>query len=421
MKGKDLLIYNMNRELINSNTILFNEKNEENFLTNIDAIIYLINLILVYDHNYLYINFNCGLIQGILIGLFVLIINILSFWVYNLLWRPQSDNSYTGIWTKIIGQSTSFIPRILILIGYFYFIIEFMNTLTLDLNLVFNFFGFNLKISNSIFSYLISFLTFLFFGPYVDIYKFKKYTYLSLLSCLWIFGISIYIFFLNFKENGFSKNIQYWNNSIYSLDTFSTFSIDLFMHPFNYLVYIKMFNPTFKRCLKNAIWVQISTFLWLIIMGTIGYLSFPGKNKLLPVYYNYPIYFKLMASIPNFINSFTSNGAIVNILEKELSDLFILGTRNRFESIVPCSVFLFLLGGSLIYWHSTIRFVLKIIGDIINCLLSYIFPFLLFFMYYKFSKPFLCTIIIIICIFSVFLTIILIYIDILGFKKYFQI
>ena len=418
MIGGDLFVNDINMNLVDDEVILFDPPKEGGMVSSFAAWAFVVNLILVYDHNFLPAHFNCGLLQAILIGLAVYIINTISFWVYMLLWKPNEDNSYAGIWTKIIGKSTDFIPRFLVIIGYFYFIIEFMNALTADAQLMLKFIGIKIEISNTVVSYSISILTFIFFGPYVDVSKFMNQTYLFLVSCFWLFCIALYLMISNLKENGISSNFTWWNTSVHSFDAASTYSIDLFMHPFNYIVYVRMINPTYKRCLHNAIWVQTFTTFWLLTMGTVGYLTFTGDISSDPVYWKYPLKFKLMASIPNFFNSFTSNGAIVNLIQREFSDFFIVGSGEKLNGLIPCSIFILLLGGSLIYWPPSVRFGLKLIGDVVNCLLSYIFPYFLFFIYYKFKHPILSIKVIFYFILGILLTTALIYIDVIRMKNY---
>jgi len=338
----------------------------------------MVNLVLTYDHNYLSGKLGCGIFQSAIIGLVVFSINTISFMVYMRCWRLGKDSSYPGLWKNTIGKSTMWFPRLMIIFGYIYFVVEFYSTMINDVKTISGYYNIK-KLSDVAISYSISFLTFLFYGPFPDISFFVKHSIISLISCICIIAMAISLMIHNYQINGFQKNIIWWNNSFYSLEVASIYSIDLFMQPFIHAIFSRLENPSLQRMNKNGIIVQSFVTIWIFIMGTIGYLSFPNNNSSDPIYWKYPTSLRLIASILNFINSFTTNGLIVNLIQREMVDLFLDGTSNKKVAIVPAAVLLIVVGGSLGLWSFNLRHNVKIVGDIINCFLLYILPYIFYF------------------------------------------
>jgi len=337
----------------------------------------IVNLILTYDHNYLPGKLGCGILQSATVGFVVFAINTLSYLVYMRCWRFGHDSSYAGLWKSLIGKSSMWIPRVMIIIGYIYFVVEFVCAMTNDIKIILEYC--NIKdISDVTISYAISLLTFIFFGPFPDVSVFVRHSIVSLFSCLAIISIAVYVLYTKYQYTGLPKNLSWWNPSFYSLEAASIYSIDIFMHPFNHAIYSRLEKPSLKRMNYNGILIQVFVTFWIFILGTIGYITFPNNNSSDPIYWKYSKNLKLIASIPNFINSFTTNGVIVNLIQREMVDLFLEGTSNKNTAIIPAAVLLLFIGGSLVLWPINLRSNVKILGDVINCFLSYILPYIFY-------------------------------------------
>jgi len=403
-------------EDVDENSLLLYPPSNGNTITFFGAWVIIVNLVLTYDHNYLPGKLECGILQSATIGFAVFSINTFSFLVYLRCWRIGKDSSFAGLWKNSIGKSSMWFPRIMIIVGYIYFVVEFISAMIFEVKFVLD--HFNIKnIPDIVISYCISLLTFSFFGPFPDISVFVKHSIISLISCGAIFTIALYHLFTKFKSIGLPKNLTWWNTSFNTLETASIYSIDLFMLPFNHAILSRLENPTLSRMKKNGIMTQAFVTFWLFIMGTIGYLSYPNNKSTDPIYWKYPMKLKLIAAIPNLINSFTTNGMIVNLIQREMVDLFLDGTSNNKAAIIPAAILLLAIGGSLGMWPINLRLNVKILGDMINCVLLYILPYI-FYIKMK-MKMTLCEKIVISILFilGITLTVFLLYIDFEKIRK----
>jgi len=392
MIGGDLLLIDQNF-LAHSRegTTMFQQDANVETVSMFTAVILLLNAAISTDPFLMGGPFNCGVVQTLLICVFVLLLTMFSFKLFLQTWIFGSTYSYRDIWIKCFGKKAVFLPSALILVAYLSITILCTNEVYLDVLELYT----KIRPNSNALDYKWVLIYIIVMGTTIPFMFHSRASYLYVLAYIGKFGLLVgvsavvYNFVIQVKKEGFDpKNeIIFWNNK-YSLsfDTFGGFNTVFFLLPVIHLVVMDMKNPSESRVIKTVWTTEIITAVICLITGLSAYFMFFSRVDDSNVLFYFPSnqLVAIIGRIGSLVSNMSLNTFYIWLISRELCLMLHPGSDRIIITRIASSMVVILFNIAMNFLDSVFVDIFGLMGNASFVFLAFVFPSMFFLKIYGF-------------------------------------
>lgn len=407
MIGKDIFVQN-HRFRLNQDSnklVIFQSHGSRKTLSLFGAMLIIFNLNVIDDPFLMPNYFQCGIIQSIILMIFIFSLNLLSFFIYFKTWVFGNTFSYEGISSIAISKNIAIIINII---------------------LIFSILCITLDMSATIPSNFIDLFTLSPKCPSILLNKWFLYYIINIITIIpALFNNSIYLFYITSAVGNIFLIISvlcfFWaffkNPPVKFESTFFTDDLRLtancvtgitnmfFINPLIYLIAINTTSPTTKSIKGMVISTNFASLIFNLVLGIVGYYFHSTIHNVFDIFPKKSVY-TIIGKISLIIKLISSNMCYICIISIKLCEIILKGSEKWTVAVVTSGIVVITFNAiNLFAKLKNILSIVQFIGKIFQCFLNFGFPTILFLKLFQLSSKPLVIVSIIIMIFTLCLCI----------------